>query len=197
MLLELRHAVIDDRADAIVIGAPIVLDEAFAQAIQVAAVPVLLTLPGPDPAATVAGRWTFMLAPSPDDVARALVDDIQARALLAPMLLASDETSSGVGERAAFVAELARRALLTPTAVIVTQPDGPSRMRAAAAVAKSVVLAAPSAPYGDLLRALPVTLALAEFFRQAASARVAAAIARICRERAVIRRLVRRRRRRV
>src|SRR5438132_129855 len=61
-------------------------------------------------------------------------------------------------ERAAFGAELARRALLTPTAVIVTQADGPSRMRAAAAVAKSVVLAAPSAPYGDLLRALPVTL---------------------------------------
>ena len=157
LFLELKRAVVEDRADAVVVGVPVPLDDSFAQAVQVAAVPVLLTLPAAEPAATVGGRWTFVLAPTPDTVARALVDDIQGRALLAPMLLASDETPSGIAERGAFLAELARRRLMQPTPVIVTQPDGPARVRAAAAVARSVVLATPSAPYGDLLRALPVT----------------------------------------
>src|SRR5205823_1050965 len=69
-----------------------------------------------------------------------------------------DETPSGVAERGTFLAELGRRKLMQPTPVIVTQPDGPARMRAGAAVARSVVLATPSAPYGDLLRAVPVTI---------------------------------------
>ncbi|HZP96877.1 MAG TPA: ABC transporter substrate-binding protein [Candidatus Limnocylindria bacterium] len=158
LLLELRHAAVDDRADAVIIGVPVTLDETFARAIQVADIPVLLTLPAPEPAATVGGRWTFVLAPTPDAIARALVSDIAGRGLLAPTLLASDETAAAVSERAGFTAELARRGLMSPTPVIVTQPDGPQRVKAATAVAKSVVLAGASAPYGDLVRAIPASL---------------------------------------
>ena len=159
VLLELRRAVVDDHADAVVIGVPVTLDDAFSRAVQVANVPVLLTLPAPEPAATVGGRWTFVLAPTPDALARALVGNMQERGLLAPMLLASDETPSALIERNAFLAELRRRQLMQPTAVILTQSDGPARWRAASAVAKSVILAAPAASYGDLIRAIPVTSA--------------------------------------
>src|SRR5436853_594153 len=88
-------------------------------AVRVAALPGLLTVPAPEPAATVGGRWTFVLGPTPDTIARALVSDIQGRGLLAPMLLASDETASGDAERGAFLAELAQRRLMAPTPVIV------------------------------------------------------------------------------
>ena len=159
VLLELRRAVVDDHADAVVIGVPVTLDDAFSRAVQVANVPVLLTLPAPEPAATVGGRWTFVLAPTPDALARALVGNMQEQGLLAPMLLASDDTASGLVERSAFLAELARRQLMQPTAVILTQSDGPARWRAASAVAKSAVLAAPTAPYSDLVRAIPVSSA--------------------------------------
>src|SRR5439155_14572682 len=56
LILELRRAVVDEHADAVVIGVPVPQDDSFAQAVQVAAVPVLLTLPAPEPAATVGGR---------------------------------------------------------------------------------------------------------------------------------------------
>jgi hypothetical protein len=77
------------------------------------------------------------------------------RGVIAPALLASDETAAAVVERGAFLAELGRRGLVQPTPVILTQPDGPQRARTAAGVARSVVLAAASAPYGDLLRSFP------------------------------------------
>ena len=157
VLLELRRAVVDDHADAVVIGVPVTLDDAFSRAVQVANVPVLLTLPAPEPAATVGGRWTFVLAPTPDTLARALVGNMQEQRLLAPMLLASDDTASALVERNALLAELARRQLMQPTPVILTQSDGPARWRAASAVAKSVVLAAPTAGYADLIRSIPAT----------------------------------------
>ena len=155
--LELRHAVVDDRADAVVVGVPVTLDEAFTQLVQVASVPVLLTLPAPEPAATVGGRWTFVLAPTPDAIARTLVSDMQSRAAFMPMLLATDDTPGAAVARAAFLGELGRRSLMQPGPVVLTQADGPARWRAAAAVAKSVVLAAPTAPWSELIRAIPVT----------------------------------------
>lgn len=159
VLLELRRAVVDDHADAVIIGVPVTLDDAFSRAVQVAGVPVLLTLPAPEPAATVGGRWTFVLAPTPEAIARAVVGNMQERGLLAPMLLASDDTPPALVERSAFLAELARRQLMQPSAVILTQSDGPARWRAASAVARSAILAAPTAPYGDLIRAIPATSA--------------------------------------
>ncbi len=156
VLLELRRAVVDDHADAVVIGVPVVPDRTFEDAVQLASVPVLLTLPAPEPAATVGGGWTFFLAPTTQLLAKALTEDITKRRL-APTLLAGDETAPALEERAAFTTELARRALTVPTPLVVTQPDGPQRFRVAAAVAKSIVLAGASAPYAGLVRALPAT----------------------------------------
>lgn len=157
VLLELRRAVADDHADAVVIGVPVTVDATFEGAVQIAAVPVLLTLPAPEPAATAGGGWTFFLAPTTQLLAKTLTDDIASRTL-APTLLAGDETPPAIAERAAFSAELTRRGLAAPAPLVVTQPDGPQRFRVATAVAKSVVLAGASAPYGDLLRALPTTV---------------------------------------
>ena len=159
LLIELRHAVIDDRADAVVVGVPVSLDDPFGQAVQVGGVPVLLTLPTAEPIASAGGRFAFALAPTPDAIARAVVNDIVDRALLTPMLLASDESAAAVSERRSFVAELRRRGLSTPAPLSLVEPDGSQRVRVAAAVARSVVLAGASAPYGDLIRALPPTLA--------------------------------------
>jgi len=159
VLLELRHAVIDDRADAVVVGVPVSLDDSFGQAVQAAGVPVLLTLPSAEPVGRPGGAFAFALAPTPETIARALVSGIAARGLLAPMLLASDESAAAVTERIALAAELARRGMTGPAPVPLAQPDGPQRVRIAAAVARSVVLTGASAPYGDVIRALPATLA--------------------------------------
>lgn len=152
VLLELRRAAVDDRADAVVIGVPVTLDDTFTAAAQVAAIPVLLTLPAPEPAATIGGRWIFVLAPTPDQLARAIVSDVQTRGLLAPMLLASDESSSGVSESGAFLAELARRQLMQPSVLNVIHPEGVARMRAAVAVAHSAILTGPAASYTAFIR---------------------------------------------
>lgn len=157
VLLELRRAAVEDRADAVVIGVPVTLDETFTAAAQVAAIPLLLTLPAPEPAATIGGRWIFVLAPTPDQLARALVTDVQTRGLLAPMLVASDGTSSGIGESGAFLAELARRQLMQPSVLDVTQTDGVARMRAAIAVARSAIFTGPAASYAAFIRGLPST----------------------------------------
>jgi len=159
LLLELRRAVVEDRADAVVVGVPVALDDVFGQAVQAAGVPVLLTLPVAEPITSPGGRFAFALAPTPDALARAAVSDIVDRGLVAPMLLASDDSFAAVRERMAFLDELRRRGIGGPKPVMLNQPDGPQRVRAAAAVAKSVVLAGASASYGDLVRAMPATLA--------------------------------------
>ncbi len=157
LLLELRHAVVDDHADAIVVGVPVSLDDSFGQAVQAASVPVLLTLPTAEPMTSPGGRFAFALAPTPDMIARALVNDIVERGVLAPMLLAGDDSAPSVTERVVFLAELRRRGFTGPTPISLTQPDGPQRMQSAAAVAKSIVLTGASAAYRDPIRAIPVT----------------------------------------
>jgi ABC-type branched-subunit amino acid transport system substrate-binding protein len=159
LLLEFRRAAVDDRADVVIVGVPVVLDDVFGQAVQTAAIPVLLTLPVAEPVNGPGGRFAFALAPTPDALARAAVSDIVDRGLVAPMLLASDDSFVAVRERTAFLDELRRRGISGPTPVMLNQADGPQRVRAAAAMAKSVVLAAASAPYGDVIRGLPATLA--------------------------------------
>ncbi len=158
LLIELRRAVIDDRADAVVVGVPVSLDDPFGQAVEVAGVPVLLTLPTAEPLASPGGRFAFALAPTPDALARAAANDIVDRGLLVPLLVASDESAPAVSERLAFLAELRRRGLSTPAPVSLALADGPQRVRLAAPLARSVVLAGASAPYGDVIRGLPATL---------------------------------------
>lgn len=157
LLLELRRAVVEDRADAIVIGVPPPPGDPFKQAIQVASVPVLLTLPVADPTPAVGGRFTFALAPTPAAIARALADDLIRRGLLEPMLLAGDESAGAIVERPALIADLLTRHIVAPIPVSLAAPGGPQRARKAAAVAKSVVLFGASAPYGDIIRSFSIS----------------------------------------
>ena len=157
LLLELRRAVVEDRADAIVIGAPLPEGDTFKQAIQVASVPVLLTLPVADPTSAVGGRFTFALAPTPTAIAHALANDLIARGVLEPMLLAGDESAGAIVERSALVADLLTRSIVAPMPVSLAASGGPQRVRNAAAVAKSVVLFGASVPYGDVIRSLSIS----------------------------------------
>jgi len=157
LLLELRRAVVEDRADAIVIGASLPPGDAFKQAIQVASVPVLLTLPVADPTSAVGGRFTFALAPTPAAIAHALADDLIGRGVLEPMLLAGDESAGALLERSALVAELRTRNIVAPVPVNLAGTGGAQRVRNAAAVAKSVVLFGASAPYGDVIRSFAIS----------------------------------------
>src|SRR5436189_4864986 len=123
LLLEIRRAVVDDRADAIVIGVPVAIDGPLGDAIRVGAVPVLLTLPIADPAALPGGGFTFALAPAPADIARAVVDDLVARSLVQPMLLAGDDSRAAALERSVLASEMKHRSLTAPSAVNVKTPD--------------------------------------------------------------------------
>jgi len=158
LFVELRRAAIDEHADAVVIGVPTTIDATLAQEFQVAAVPVLLTLPVPDPAATASGKYVFALAPTPDMVAHATAADLIARGRLMPMLIVGDDSLASMVERNAFTAELRRLGATPPTPVIITQADGASRVKSAAAFARSIVLSGATADYVDAIRGMPTGL---------------------------------------
>jgi ABC-type branched-subunit amino acid transport system substrate-binding protein len=154
LLIELRRAALEDRADAVVIGVPLRYDETFASALDVARLPVVLTLPAPEPMSLLGGGWAFALAPTYADLARAAVDDAMQRGTLQPTLLASDESPPAVAERLALATELEQRGLAPPTVVTVNAQDAAGRVRAGASFARSAFFTGPAATYIDATRAL-------------------------------------------
>ena len=154
LMIELRRAAVDERADAIVIGAPVRYDETFASALGVARLPVLLTLPAPEPTSRRGGGWAFALAPTYSDLARAAVSDATQRGVLLPVLLASDESPPAVAERLALAAELEQRGLIAPTVVAVSAQEAAARLRAGAAFAHSAFFTGPGATYVEVTRSL-------------------------------------------
>ncbi|MBM4421744.1 MAG: hypothetical protein FJ034_09240 [Chloroflexi bacterium] len=79
MLVELRRAAVETLADAAVVGMPMpVLSPQFVAAAALAALPVLLTGPAPEPSA---GGWLFSLGPTPAQIDRLVADDLSARGL--------------------------------------------------------------------------------------------------------------------
>ena len=154
LLVELRRAAVEDRADAVVIGVPLRYDETFAAALGVARLPVLLTLPAPEPASLPGGGWGFALAPTYADLAHAAVTDATQRGVLLPILLASDESPAAIAERLALAKELEQRGRIAPTVVTVTAPDAAARLRAGAAFAHSAFFTGPAATYVDATRSL-------------------------------------------
>ena len=111
--LELRREAVEARADAIIVGAAVNYDDAFAAAVQVTQVPVIFTLPIREPAIP-GGGWAFALAPTPEQLARAVLDDATLRAILSSALVVSDESTTAVAERIALTSELtAPRVALT------------------------------------------------------------------------------------
>ena len=147
-ILELRRAAVEERADAIIVGAPVEYDETFAAAVQLAQVPVLFTLPIREPA-TATGGWAFALAPTPAQLARAVLDDAAARG--APGLIVTDESVSAIPERAALVAELSKRGV-TASAVQVTAADTTARLRSMLAAAPIIAFAGWPRSYLDAAR---------------------------------------------
>jgi len=148
-VLELRRAAVEDRADAIVIGVPVDYDQPFAAAVQLAQVPVLFTLPIPEPAR--AGGWAFALAPTPAQLARATLDHAAARAVLSSTVVVSDESVTAIPERAALVADLARRGV-TANVVKVTGSDAGPRLRAIPPLTPIVFFAGAPKTYIDAAR---------------------------------------------
>ena len=126
-VLELRREAVEARADAIIVGASVDYDDAFASLVQLAQIPVLFTLPIPEPA-TRGGGWAFALAPTQAQLARRVLDDAAQRSVLASGLLVSDESTTAISERVAFVNELARRQV-TPNVVTVTPTDATQKLR--------------------------------------------------------------------
>lgn len=154
LLIELRRAAEEGGADAVVIGVPFAYDETFARALAVARLPVVLTLPAPEPIALPGGGWAFGLAPTYSDLARAAVGDAAERGVLLPTLLASDESPPAIAERLALASELEKRGLISPTVVMVTAQDAAARVRAGAAFAKSLLFTGPAATYVDATRSV-------------------------------------------
>jgi ABC-type branched-subunit amino acid transport system substrate-binding protein len=126
-ILEFRREVVEARADAIIVGASIDYDEAFANLVQVAQVPVLLTLPIPEPA-TRGGGWAFAVAPTPAQLARVVVDDAALRSVLSSNLIVSDESTTAISDRLALMKELARRGV-TPNVVTVAATDATQKLK--------------------------------------------------------------------
>jgi ABC-type branched-subunit amino acid transport system substrate-binding protein len=154
LLIELRRAAMEERADAVVIGAPLRYDETFASALGLARLPVLLTLPAPEPTSRPGGGWAFALAPTYSDLAHAAVSDATQRGVLLPVLLASDESPPAVAERLALAAELEQRGLIAPTVVAVSAQEAAARLRAGAAFAHSAFFTGPGATYVEATRSL-------------------------------------------
>jgi len=153
-VLELRREVVDARADAIIVGAAVDYDDAFAAAIQLAQVPVLFTLPIPEPA-TRGGGWAFALAPTPVQLARRVLDDAAQRSVLASGLLVSDESTTAISERIAFANELARRQV-TPNIVTVTPAEATQKLRPLLATTAMVLLAGTPRTYLEAVRTVTV-----------------------------------------
>jgi branched-chain amino acid transport system substrate-binding protein len=110
LFIELRRAAVEEPADAVIVGVPVEYGEALGRAIDVAALPVLFTLPlAVDPASRPGGRWAFALAPSLPALAAWWVRDATERGVLAPSLVLSDGRERTDPVAAAMDAELDRR----------------------------------------------------------------------------------------
>jgi Periplasmic binding protein len=148
--LEFRREVVEAHADAIVVGVSVDYDDAFANLVQIAQVPVLFTLPIPEPA-TPGGGWAFALAPTPLQLARVVLDDAAQRSVLSSSVVVSDESTTAVAERIAFANELARRQV-TPKVMTVTATDATPKIRSLLATTSLVFLAGTPRTYLEAAR---------------------------------------------
>lgn len=112
LFLELRRAAVQEPADAVIVGAPVEYGEVLGRAIDIAALPVLFTLPlAVDPADRPGGRWAFALAPSLTRIAAWSIRDATERRVLTPSLVLSDARERTDPVATAIEAELDRRGL--------------------------------------------------------------------------------------
>lgn len=98
LLLELKRASDAGDADAFVVGVPAVVDDPIGTAIGLVRRPVLFTMPIAEPVGDGA-RWIFGLAPTPDAIARAIVDALPSRTTPA-IVVTSGTLAAGREEQA-------------------------------------------------------------------------------------------------
>jgi hypothetical protein len=145
LLLELRRAAVDEPVDAAIVGTPVVWDETLGRALDLAAMPVLFTLPlGSDPVVRAGGRWGFALAPLTSRLAAWEIDDATRRGALTPSLVLTMTATRVDPMAAALDAELARRSL-EPLTHVALPADGsvPPVVRSGLSVLRSVHCTAP------------------------------------------------------
>ncbi len=93
-IIELRRASAEDAADAVIVGAQLAsFSETLVGAVELAGLPVLLTLPAPGPPVS-GGRWLFALAPQPDRVDALISADLARRGIIDPVRLAPRDADS-------------------------------------------------------------------------------------------------------
>ncbi len=153
LLLELRRAAEEDRADAVIIGTPTANGDLLGRALQVAGIPVLTTLPAP-PLPTGNG-WLFALAPPDEDLGSRAIDDAAARDLLGGAFIVSDESAASVRERQGLETGLAKRGLkplpLVPLAG--DERDVPAKLAPYLAQSRAVFCVGPGAGCDRTVRA--------------------------------------------
>ncbi|TMC43477.1 MAG: ABC transporter substrate-binding protein [Chloroflexi bacterium] len=152
--LEIRRAAIEDRADAIVVGVSVDYNDALSAAVQLAHVPVLFTLPIPEPA-TSDGGWAFALAPTPAQLALSVLNDAALRSVLSSDLVVSDESITAIVERIALTRELARRQVKTEV-MTVTAADAAQKLRPVLGTTPIVFLAGTPRSYLEAARTATV-----------------------------------------
>lgn len=161
LFIELNHISEDDLADAVVIGVPIAADDTLLRAIELTRRPVLFTVPLAEPAGRgVGGRWTFGLAPTPQQIAGVSRTLLPAgpRVDAVSAIIVSDESASAVRERTALQVEFAARGGIVPTVLRIsaTERDAfPERLRPALAVSVALFFAGPAGGYLAPTRLIP------------------------------------------
>lgn len=140
LLVELRHAAVEDAADAVIVGSPVAYDDTLAAAVDLGGVPALFTLPLPaDPSAAGGGRWAFALAPTLRRLAASEIGDAALRGTLAPSLVLADVRERVDPMATALAAELQARRL-DPLTRVAMPADGsvPPVVRSGLSVLRSV-----------------------------------------------------------
>lgn len=154
LLIELKRAATDVLADAVIVGTPVLYDETFGRAVDLAALPVLLLQPtAADPAGRPGAKWAFGLAPSIPHLAEVHIDDARRRDVLVPSILLTDGRDRIDPMAAALNAYSERRGLGTLTRIELAS-DGtvPPVVRSSLSVLRSVHCLAPIAVCGALAR---------------------------------------------
>lgn len=122
LLIELRRAAVEARADAVIIGVPVSFaTPGFAEAVQAAALPLLMTLPLDEPVAERGGRWVFAMAPTPEQIARKVVRT--SLSALDTLLVTADDRPADPEIRA-ILGEWRRAASILPHEVRVDRRTG-------------------------------------------------------------------------
>jgi hypothetical protein len=155
LLLELKRAADAQDTDAFVVGVAATLDDTLASAIALVGRPVLFTLPIAEPTGPAA-RWIFGLAPTPDAIARVLVDALPTRAT--PSIIVTNGSLAGGREELALEAVFRGDGRPLPF-VMSAAPDQrdtfAQRFKPFAGTGSGVYFAGPAMGYLDPVRIVP------------------------------------------